>query len=1154
MTFPCVPGLATPGRASPGAPAGATAPTGAYLIGVQSGPAGSATTVITAVNGTAAHTGTVVALSSASATPTGVADAAGNTYTLAAGDAAGNEPTWVYVALDTAALTVGQHITVTWSGTAGAKNAIAVTAPGVRTASAVDRTATGDGTSTAPAATTAALSQGSELAIAVISSAFAGGTVGWGTGWMAQASAQNGTSPFTSAAVMPVTAAAAVTASGTLPASAAWTTVVVTLELPASGPSIVQAVPGGSVMQYGIDSAEMTSTGGNTLLVMAAWNLAPDSLGPMPALYVSDSAGNGNVWHHLATSSPSGRGSRCAAWACTNALAVEWVSVGLTSFASSLAWTVLEIAGMPAFTDGDVSVTGFTRSGTTLALSGTNTSADIAFACLGIGEWGISVSSPPMGWTALPPVSAGAGTSGNPPVAFPNWLTLFPYWLPSSPAGAVSASWTASGGGPPLSGLLVTISASPPTPALTTPGFPNLKVEAGFGATPGDPTQPPPAYTDITARTLSAEGDFWVDATYGRQYELSQPEAGKMTIGLRNNDGAFTPGNTASPYYPDVAVGTPIRVTAYWVPAGMTTGRWYHVAYGWVERWPQEWPDMPQWGLSKMVATDAVAVMSSATMPSALQGDILLDAPYAFLPGDEQYFTATTGFTEAGNSGSGILASVTPAEAQGLPAVNAARANQKAGVYVDGASGVSLDTGQTLNLLGDNGTGFGTSSATATLTRGPGMIYSDPAMPSPAGPTGVSVEMWLVKPDKTETTVLVFYPPPSPYCLGSFEIRVNVAGTLGILLPQTGLWHTVPFTPSPGAQQIVVTCTATAQLSVYANGLGVGSWVLPAANVTPWYALSAGCARYAWGAGSGGPFTGDYTAADVVIYPYPLPPSRVWSHWDTGLNGTSGDTFTQRMAKILGWGYLGLPRGGPVTFGGSAGDVFQGPAYDLSGSSAAEGANVAALGDGGYYAAMPSGILTVIPRWWTYNRAPGVTFGDAVTPGTEIPYLPGQAFDYDNTYLYDNTQTTRTDGPNQGITAVTRDPASQDRYFPRPAYQVQVETTSDYDAYDNSAWALARYSQPSLRVRAMVVDAASNPTAFPAVLSTRAGDIATVVRRPVGGAVIGQDVQVQRVGLKIGPSRWEGSYQLSPYTVPGGQALMLDTAGQDTIGASADPR
>ncbi len=142
-------------------------------------------------------------------------------------------------------------------------------------------------------------------------------------------------------------------------------------------PLVVQQVSGGDTSDYGLSSVPITTTAGNGIVVYAGWDLhnAPTT-GPVPAVYVADSAGN--YWYHLGTSPVGGYGSRCAIWACPNARAVEWVSVALTAFASSLAYLVVEISNFPDFLDLDVEADGFVNAGIPSMQ---------AFTSAGSGKW-----------------------------------------------------------------------------------------------------------------------------------------------------------------------------------------------------------------------------------------------------------------------------------------------------------------------------------------------------------------------------------------------------------------------------------------------------------------------------------------------------------------------------------------------------------------------------------------------------------------------------------------------------------------------------------------------------------------------------------------------------------------------------------------------
>jgi hypothetical protein len=931
----------------------------------------------------------------------------------------------------------------------------------------------------------------------------------------------------------------ALAAAGAKSASGA-STVAATGVVAAPAPQIIQQVTGASTYDYGLSTVEMTCTAGNTLIVLAGWDLSTQvTSAAMPAVYVTDSAGN--YWYHAGTSSSSVTGSRAAAWVCVNARPIQWVSVSLSTFASSLAYTVLEVAGVPAYFSPDVSAANAAQSSTSLAVSpGAAVSNDIGFTFLAAGAAGLTAPATPAGWAALTTVTAGAGS--------PNPVTVYPFWNSALAAGTSANITYTVGQQVPLSGITFGIAGNPQPPVQVNPNMPIVKAEAAFGYTPGDPSQPPPTWTDISQRIIGKEGDKFATSVMGREYELSQVEAGELHLAINNQDGAFTPGNGASPYAAQggATLGTPVRLSAFW------DGHWYYAGYGYVERWPQEWPDLPQWGISKMIATDAISAAASATLGSALDSDLLLDAPYVFIPASEQYTTFQ----------GGINPTFTAADAQGLLAANDSRVNQRAGFYVDGvpASGTVYQaaTGQATNMLGDADSGFGAtgiSSAATVSQSGPGVIYTDASMPDPLSVNGVSVEFWLlITAAATATTLqpVVFsaYGPPSNYLTAHPSLQVQVNDFTGnhtlVVTLADGSTVSAVFNVSQNAQQVVLTITSSA-LNIYINGALAATSSLTAAQTTSWNAFTVGSCNYAYQAGS--VQAGNFTAFDIAAYPYILPVQRILSHYVTGSTGQQGVDAVQRVAQILSWANLGFARGGQEFFNGAQQPIAEGPAYSLGGASATDALNQVALNEGGMLAAMPSGALVFIHKWALFNQAPVATLGDspAVSDG-EVPYLQPTAWDLDNTYLFNLTQITQQVGPNNTITVQAADFTSQAAYFTRSALQQTIQTTSDLDAYDSANYAVAKYSQPQLRVSGVQIDAASNPAAaFPVILALQQGQVLTVTRRPVGGAVITGQVIIQKIQHEAGPTSWVTSLQLSPY-VPEDAILQLDTPGYDVLG------
>jgi hypothetical protein len=905
--------------------------------------------------------------------------------------------------------------------------------------------------------------------------------------------------------------------------------------------SLVQQVSGTSTFDYGLSTTAITTTTGSTLVVLAGWDLSTSATSaPMPAVYVTDS--QDNYWYHIDTSTAGVTGSRSAIWYCPNARAISWLSVSLSTFASSLAYTILEIQNLPDDYALDAAADNANVSALSLAVNaGTAAGADVAFTVLAASSATGTVTGP-AGWQALTPVTSGA--------ANPNPVTIYPYWAPITGAGSLSVTFSVDAG-TALSGVVAAIAANAPAPVQPKPNMPILKVEAAFGYTPGDPSQAPPVWTDISARALAKPGDSYVISAYGRQYELSQPEAGELTITLDNHDGLFTPGNTASPLYPDVVLGTPIRASAYW------QGFWYYVGFGYVERWPQQWPDLPQWTVTTVLAADTMAALNAVTLPAALDGDLLLDAPYVLLAADEQYTSYNNGINPTYSS----------ADAQGFVAANESRVNARNGMYVDGTYPVAgqvppvaiADTGQQTNLLGDNGTGFGTSAITTAPTfpvSGPGIIYTDPSMPDPLSANGVTVEFWVIIPSTVASTSLqpvVFsaYGPSSGYFTAnpSLSVLINNAGggaTLTVYLAD-GSSVTAPFNTSANPQQILLEVTSSS-LGIWVNGGLQATASLSASQVTSWNAVTLGCCNYAYQTGTIS--AGNFTAFDLALYGYQLPLQRAVSHYVTGESGQQNVDATARLAQILSWSGLGFARAGQVLFNGVPDGVMQGPAYDYKGRTAADAASQLAVNHSALLAAAPSGALVFTHRWALFNQSPVVVFGDSPDAGEgEIPYLQVSEFGYDNTYLYNYIQVTQQYGANTTITATVPDFSSQHMYFTRSGLTQTIETMSNLDVFDLANYEIAKYAQPQLRVSQLSIDVATNPQYFGAILSLQQGQVALVVRTPVGGAQISELVLIEKITHSAGPDHWMFECELSPY-VPEDAIVQLDATGYDVLGSN----
>jgi hypothetical protein len=84
-----------------------------------------------------------------------------------------------------------------------------------------------------------------------------------------------------------------------------------------------------------------------------------------------------------------------------------------------------------------------------------------------------------------------------------------------------------------------------------------LVVEAAFGTTVEQAVATGGTWTDITSR---ADIQTAISISRGAQDELADIQPSTCTLRLNNEDGALTPENSASLYYPNVTDGVPIRV------------------------------------------------------------------------------------------------------------------------------------------------------------------------------------------------------------------------------------------------------------------------------------------------------------------------------------------------------------------------------------------------------------------------------------------------------------------------------------------------------------------------------------------------------------------------------------------------------------------
>jgi hypothetical protein len=192
-----------------------------------------------------------------------------------------------------------------------------------------------------------------------------------------------------------------------------------------------------------------------------------------------------------------------------------------------------------------------------------------------------------------------------------------------------------------------------------------------------------------------------------------------------------------------------------------------------------------------------------------------------------------------------------------------------------------------------------------------------------------------------------------------------------------------------------------------------------------------------------------------------------------------------------------------------------------------------------------------------------------LTVPNAAPYDPKSEFDFDNSFVYNIVQSERTvsagnldssgrwnpvskSWTTSGFGALVSmwDPTSVNQYFPRGPLELDVETNSDQDAFDIVNWNLTAYKQPMIRAASIILTPSANPTLWTTALSVEQGDIAQVIRSPLGGYTINQNVIIQSVKHQIDADNWVTTIDATPY-FPGNAVLQCDVSGFNVVGQNA---
>lgn len=173
--------------------------------------------------------------------------------------------------------------------------------------------------------------------------------------------------------------------------------------------------------------------------------------------------------------------------------------------------------------------------------------------------------------------------------------------------------------------------AAVPRPTVTTSSgsgvnpfayMPTVTVEIAFNAGYTTPAASR-AWTDVSAYVELSD---MISIARGREDEFGTCNPNSLNLTLDNTDGRFTAKRAASPYYPNVKLGRPIRVTLT-PPGGTASVRFL----GYIDTWPVAWDGTDAYAKAPISATSRMARLGAGVeLRSVIEEECLLGLPLAY--------------------------------------------------------------------------------------------------------------------------------------------------------------------------------------------------------------------------------------------------------------------------------------------------------------------------------------------------------------------------------------------------------------------------------------------------------------------------------------------------------------------------------------------
>jgi len=405
-------------------------------------------------------------------------------------------------------------------------------------------------------------------------------------------------------------------------------------------------------------------------------------------------------------------------------------------------------------------------------------------------------------------------------------------------------------------------------------------------------------WTDVSALTGRAI------IRRGRDSQFTDIQPGTLTFTLDNPDGAFTPDNPLSAYYPNLVEGKRVRVRA---TKSATT---YTRFLGKISSIVPTFPTTVSQAATTITAKDALGQLQDMQLQRALDMMVLSHNPTAFYPLDEPSGSTRSSSTARGTQApalaqrsSGRGGSLAFANGPG-PGVDQTQApvftsvDDQNGWYLFSESDFPYATSGNFSLE----CWFSTSSQAAAGSSDYSTILALTTRKNPG--TNVlhdnSAEITLGS-DRTFGQVIDDIRARSTWVDSAFVSTTYDGVDRGVL---DGALHQAVYTES--------TSGGTITQSVYLDGalIQTNTYAITSGPIRPLTRLQVG--------GLYGPIGWGYNGlvAGVAVYTGALSPADVFANYASGKPRAAGDTLDQQLARLTTW--TGITCAFDVTSGRSA--------------------------------------------------------------------------------------------------------------------------------------------------------------------------------------------------------------------------------------------